>query len=454
MLFRSQYLTDGALPMAAVNRIREELTWVTVPESQKIEALLKLDRFGRHEFRRLVEMIRELIKGGNKESATRLADHYLEVLKLGLSANPEEVSRLPELFSHMASVRGDFWEKSVDLLVDALPRTGTGAGPMLSTQSLSGQDYRHWQVLNCMVALAKDVAPYEEFGLIEKLGEAMERLATQDAANHEACCRITLSTLLTPSAIERLIEISVQRGDDVAWAKTAAPLLRWSGAAAISKLFQQLESEQVEANRGVLIRLIGRLGPGALDLARQQLADEHWYVVRNACRLLVELKDPDLVQQLAPVLRHPDERAQKAAAKAIRESRHPAHGLIFAEALPFLHPSVAEKVLDELLYLRDPATVPALERFILRDPRGKTGPLMMAVQALAVIPGEHVEQTLGAILSDSTFETVIRRVAMIALARSSTPRSAEFLREWLQAAPQDPMAQETGSTLRALGRAV
>ena len=251
------------MPKAAVNRIREELTWVTVPESQKIEALLKLDRFGRHEFRRLVEMIRELIKGGNKESATRLADHYLEVLKLGLSANPEEVSRLPELFSHMASVRGDFWEKSVDLLVDALPRTGTGAGPMLSTQSLSGQDYRHWQVLNCMVALAKDVAPYEEFGLIEKLGEAMERLATQDAANHEACCRITLSTLLTPSAIERLIEISVQRGDDVAWAKTAAPLLRWSGAAAISKLFQQLESEQVEANRGVLIRLIGRLGPGA-----------------------------------------------------------------------------------------------------------------------------------------------------------------------------------------------
>jgi HEAT repeat protein len=448
----AQYVTDLSLPKAAVSRIQEELAWVTVAESRKVETLLQLHHFGRHEFRRLVELVRELIKGGDKETATRVALHYLEVVRSRPGANPEEISRLPELFSQMANVRGQFWSAAADLLVEALPRTGRGAGPMLATQALSGQDYRHWQVLNCMVALAKDVAPYEEFALIERVGEAMEKLATEDAANHEACCRITLSTLLTPSAIERLIEISVQKGDDVVWGRTAAPLLRWSGAAAIGKLFQQLESEQAESSRNVLIRLIARLGPAALDLARQQLADPHWYVVRNACRLLVELKDPDLAQQLAPVLRHPDERAQKAAAKAIRESRHPAHGVIFAEALPFLHPAVAEKVLDELLYLRDPATVPALERFILHEARGKTGPLMMAVQALAVIPGEHVEQLLGTILADSTLEGVVRRVAMIALARSSTSASADFLREWLQAAPQDPMAQEIRNTLKAFGR--
>ena len=448
----AKYLTDLSMPKESVIRIQEELAWVTVPESQKIEKLLQINQFGRHQFRRLVELIRELIKSGDKETATRLADHYLETLKPHLGGNPEEISRLPELFSQMASVRSEFWSKSVELLVEALPRSGAGARPTPANQALTGQDYRHWQVLNCMVALAKDVAPYEEFRLIQTVGEAIEKLATESAGRHDGCCRATLPTLLTPSAVERLIEISVQGSDDAAWARLAAPLLRWSGKAAIATLFLQLEGEEVLPNRLVLVRLIGRLGPVALELTRQQLTDERWHVARNACLLLAELKDPDLLQQVAPALRHPDERVQKAAAKIIQESRHPTHGVILAEALPFLQQSVAESVLDELLYLRDPATAPALEQFILRDAGGKTGPLMRAVQALAVIPGEHVEQTLSTILADATLDVVVRRVAMIALVRSSTPASAALLREWLPTAPQDPMAQETENALKALGR--
>lgn len=450
----ARYVTDLSLPKAAVSRIQEELSWVTVPENQKIEALLRMTHFGRHEFRRLVELLRDLNKGGNKEAATRLATHYLELLRPDLSAKPEETSRLPELFSNMASVRGEFWSKASGLLTDSLPRTAAGPRTTPATPALSGQDYRHWQVLNCMVALAKAVAPYEEFSLIEAAGEAMEKLVTQDPASHESCCRATLPTLLTPSAIERVIELSVQKRDDIAWVRTAARLLRWADAPAITKLFEQLEGEPVASNRLALIRLTGRLGPSALEMARRQLAGEPWYVVRNGCQLLVELKDPELLQQLAPVLRHPDERVHKAAARAIIESRNPARGAILAEALPSLHQAVAEKVLEDLLYLRDPATVPALERFIRLNAPGKTSPLMMAVQALAVIPSERVEELLDTILADSTLDVVVRRVAMIALARSGTPTSAELLRRWLLAAPQDPMARETANTLKAFGRTV
>ena len=37
--------------------------------------------------------------------------------------------------------------------------------------------------------------------------------------------------------------------------------------------------------------LIGRLGPSAINAARKMIFHNQWYVVRNGCRLLGEIKD-------------------------------------------------------------------------------------------------------------------------------------------------------------------
>ncbi|MGH9600769.1 MAG: HEAT repeat domain-containing protein [Terriglobales bacterium] len=447
----AKYAKTLPLSQATVHRIQEELRWVTVPQKQKIETLLKLQPFGGHEFRRLVDLLQELIKGDDRETATRLAVHYLDVLKPE-SGSPEDTSRLPELFSVMANVRSSFWPQAAELLALSLRRTAdTHVSPDMK-HALTASDYRHWKILHCIVALAHKLAAYEEFALIHKVGVAVEELAAQESGRHQACCAATLPTLLTLSAIERVVEVYLQNPHDVSAARISATLLRWSGPAAMARVFQELDQEATASRRSALVRLIVRIGPGALELARQHLGHERAELVCDACRLLVELRDPDLLGQLAPLLQHPDERVQKIAVASIINTRSPGRATILADALPCLHSHLLEEVTGDLLFLRDPATVPALERFIFGEARGKTRPLLMAVQALSVIPGERVERLLGAILGDAGLDVVVRRIALIALIRSQTPTGAEVLREFQRAAPQDVMVREAEDVLRALGR--
>lgn len=449
----ARYFRDLAIPKHITTRICEDLTWVVVPKQQKIDTLLGLSHFERHEFRRLLELARELIKDGEHDNVTLLAHHYAELLKPENQGTEEEIGRIPELFAAMASVRSDFWPKSAALLTEALHRTGGGSGAAPTSPLVTGQQYRHWKILECILAFAKNLAIYEEFALIQFVGGEVERMASQESGKHRVCCGAALQQLLTPGAIDRIVEIFLQKKDEPTWERTAAILLRWSGPPAIAKLLQLLEDESLTINQRALVRLVGRIGLAALDLVCQRLNHERWYMVRNACQLLVELKDPDLLAHLAPVLRHPDERVQKAVADAIMKSHSHAAAQIFAEALPYLRANVLEDALGELLFQKAPSTVPALERFIFHQAL-ETKEVMMAVQAVAVIPSEHVEELLGTILINPKFDLVVRRVAMIALVRSTTARSARLLNQFIRGAPQDPMAHETDNTLKALGRAI
>ncbi|MGH8459634.1 MAG: HEAT repeat domain-containing protein, partial [Nevskiales bacterium] len=322
--------------------------------------------------------MQELIKGEDRETANQLACHYLDVLQPGQGGSPEDTSRLPELFSVMASVRSSFWPKAADMLVSALRKTAEAALSRDKRGPLTGKDYQHWKILHCIVALAHTLGSYEEFALIHKAGAAVEELAGQDSSRHAECCGATLPTLLTPSAVERVLEIYVQKPHDVAGARTVAALLRWSGTGAIARVFQELEQEPVASKRAALIRLISRIGPAALEPARQCLKSASSQVVCDACHLLVELRDPGLMGQLAPLLRHADERVQKVAVHSIIKTRSPGRAALLAEALPYLHAHLLEEVTGDLLFLRDPATVPALERFIFDQAMGKTRPLLMA----------------------------------------------------------------------------
>ncbi|MGH9554604.1 MAG: HEAT repeat domain-containing protein, partial [Terriglobales bacterium] len=447
----AKYAKTLPLSQATVHRIQEELRWVTVPQKQKIETLHRLQHFGGHEFRRLVDLLQELIKADDRETATRLACHYLGVLKPE-SGSPEDTSRLPELFSVMANVRSSFWPQAVEMLTLGLRQTGDAQLSPDMKQALTGSDYRHWKILHCLVALAQKLAAYEEFALIQKVGAAVEEMSVQDPGRHQTCCAATLPTLLSASAVERVVEIYQQNPHDVAGARTAATLLRWSGPDAITRVFQELDQEATASRRSALVRLIVRIGSGALELSRHHLGHERADLVCDACRLLVELRDPDLLNQLAPLLQHHDERVQKAAVTSIIKTRSPGRAIILAEALPHLHSHLLEEVTGDLLFLRDPATIPALERFIFGAAMGKTRPLLMAVQALAVIPGERVERLMGTILADANLDVVVRRIALIALIRSQTPTGAEVLREFQRGAPEDVMVREAEDALKAFGR--
>jgi HEAT repeat protein len=411
----AEHLVDVSLPQSVKDRIQDDLKWVGLSPNKKTEFFLGLRKIDGKDFRRMLEHVQDRIKHGSAESANQVAKHYLTAFKDSHEIAPEDFSRLQEVMRLMAPARTSFWPEAAELF-----------GRLLSDPALS--QFAHTQVLNVLVTLARSVALYEEFELISTVGNSIQACFSANTAGHQDCCGNALASLMNTNAVERSLELFLQRKDDVAFARVIATLMRWTGPAAVEKVFEALEKEQVTANRLALIRLIGRVGPVALEVARQQLKSETWYVVRNACKLLAELKDPELLQQIAPALAHTEPRVQKAAVTAVLESRKPDRGVPLAEALTFLHSQLLEQAMTELLFLKDPKTVPGLQRFIVQPDHSDTKSLRMAVQTLAAIPGKQAEQVLLQVLLDTNIDTEARRTALVGVSKrpEATPTHRQF----------------------------
>src|SRR5439155_315643 len=204
------------------------------------------------------------------------------------------------------------------------------------------------------------------------------------------CCEVGLSRLLPAAAIERIIELFLQQRGDSAWSKTASSLLRCGAPGSIVAVFNHLVEERDARNRMALVRLVGQLGPASVQVAYKYMADERWYVVRNICGVLAELKDPDLADHITPALEHSDSRVQQAALKALISSRTVRAAPVLASALSKLAPSVLDEALDELMFLRHVRTVAGLEEFIASGKASQAG----SSKALRVLTAIDDEQAL------------------------------------------------------------
>jgi hypothetical protein len=430
----AEFVKQYSVPPTTVKRIQEELSWVTLKAAEKTKQLLALERFDAGAYRRLLEHLKELIKQPDFDSVTALGNNYLAFLDQAGTPPPEEMGRIPELLRTMAGVRTGFWEKTAERLIKTLAKRAEN-------------EFMHRQTINALVALSKTSALYEDFALIQTVGTAVEQSAQK--SEHAECCGAALRELLTTHAVDRVVEIFIMKKDDLPWTRTAAALLRWSGTPAIAKVFQGLEDEPSMSIRLALLRLIARIGPSAMVLARQQLKSERWFVVRNGCKLVGELKDPELLEILAPVLKHPDPRVQKAAVTALMDSRNKGRALVLAGALREMDQQVLEDVFADLLFLKDPRCQDALENFVFEHEHGKAKMLVQAVQALAALPGKRTLDSLMRVLSDGNLDKPVRRAALHALTRST--EGAEMVKKFAEAFADDPLATEALRQAKAAG---
>jgi HEAT repeat protein len=428
----AEYVREFNIPQTTTERIRGELEWAVVPGKEKTRRFLQFKTFETNHFRRLVLHIQELVRTGDAPTATQLADRYISLITSNGELRVEDLGRLPELIQALGGLRSDFWQSTSSHLCEVLPR-------------FAHQDLAHQQLLNALLAISRVVSKFEQFEIVEAIGTAIQGVASVNPADHEKCCHNALTGLASTQALERILEMYVQKRDEGNLLRTASALLRFSGPAGIGKAVALLEEEKNAANRLALIRLIGRVGPMALDTVRKCLHDERWYVVRNACKLLFQLKDPQMVTEMAPALRHQDERVQKAALDAVRESRDPRRAVVIADALPFLKPQLRDEALSELLFLRDPASIPALERLLFTDPKGNLQ--VACTQTLAAIPGPEAERALLHVLSSPNLIQAARRMALTTLVKLKSPDVNYAVRQYAESAPNDAMSVEMTKTV-------
>ena len=422
-----RYMEASNLPSDVSSRVRQELTWFVLSREEKADHLTRLDRYGAQDFHHLLGFIEELKKEGAVEEMRRVSDHYFGVL---ISASPEsraeELVRTPEL---VRAIAGSETAELVRTLVERL-------FPLL-TEGDDSNPACHERVANCLAETAGCAAEYEDFEFFHRIGMELARSRERDETGHTDCCGKALREFLSSSSIERLVDLSLEKHDEPGWLRKVTSLLKWAGREGSEAAFRKLEEETIGANRMRLLRMIGRLGSDAIQVARTRLEDERWYVVRNACNILGELRDPELPWQLGEALRHSDGRVQQAAVTSIVKSRAEGRGMAMAEALPHLQPHLTEAVLDELTFLKDASAVEWLEEFVFQESAPKAAALEKAVQALSAIASESAVEVLGKLLSDKRQASSVRKFALAALNRSPLNRPGQLLGEFARLLPDD-----------------
>lgn len=429
----AHYVKEYTLPKSIYDRIQEELRWTGTPLQEKVAKMLRLERFGPTEFRRLVELLKDLLGQQKTEQATAVAKHYFNFLDADpASAEPEPFSRATELVRTMAGVRTDFAPSITDRMAKALME----------------ERYRpfvHYQIANCLGTVSKAVATFEEFELVQQIGSALERSAARDRGAHAECCATAMKNLLAPTSIERVVELLVMNRDDAAWCRMATSLLRWSGKPGIEKAYQRLEEEKMAGARLALLRFLGQMGESGVEVACARLSDERWYVVRNTSQVLGELKDPKLLEHVGPLLRHQDHRVQQSALNVILKSRANGRAKVLAEALNFLRAHILDQTLEELAFLKDEETVEGLASFLFGEHHPKK-PLDKAVAAAAAISGAKGNDLLLRVMEDSSLPQHVRRSALQALVRRCAESGVQDrIEKFAQEHAGDALAQEARS---------
>ncbi len=255
--------------------------------------------------------------------------------KLPPVTRAEELKRAPELLHILSTAQ-------------TLPLMHTLAEPLVREllEEASQHGPCHVEAANCLATLAQNAGRFEDFEFVQKLGVDLKRSLARDPGRHRDCCGQALSGLLTAEALEQLIELFLEKRSEAAWVRRVTSLLLMAGAPGAEIAFRRLDEESAASNRLPLIRLIRGLGAPAIEATSKRLADERWYVVRNAASILGDLGDQDLPAQLRVALRHPDLRVQRAAVTTILQSHTAGRGSVLAEALPHLHAGLLEMVLE------------------------------------------------------------------------------------------------------------
>ena len=428
----AKFIQDFAVPQHLQEKIREELQWSALSGSKRYARLMEIRRYSSTEFRRVIDLAKELIKAREMDRATALATHYFDFLEDGGQFDVTELSRAPELIRSIPLAQAGFASKTTERLGKALMR-----------EDLS--DFTHAQAATALTVLAQSVASFEDFQDVLAIGMLLESSLNRDPEKHKKCCGNNLGRLLPAAASERIIEMFLlQRGDSV-WAKSSATLLRFAAPASIESVFNHLIHERDARNRLALIRLIGQLGKASIEVAYKYLKDERWYVVRNICGVLAELKDPDLPDHIVPALEHHDPRVQQAALKALVRSRTVRAAPVLANSLLKLAPNILDEALDELMFLRHVKTVEGLEAFICGAGTNLAAS-KKAVQVLNAIDVEEALEALAMVLRKETVDIVVRRAALQALTNNRSEEAVALLQEFAKL--QGPLPQEAGNALK------
>ena len=123
----------------------------------------------------------------------------------------------------------------------------------------------------------------------------------------------TLRRLLTPAVLKAVVQLIPRQPERY---NVYLDLLERAGEMGAEAVVAQLGGATSIAERRVFYDVLGKLDYAVPVLVRK-LADDRWYIVRNAVELLGALGDATVEPHVAEALNHADERVRRAAALSL-----------------------------------------------------------------------------------------------------------------------------------------
>lgn len=235
-------------------------------------------------------------------------------------------------------------------------------------------------------------------------------------------CRLLLSAgdeaqfmrLATPSALQLAVEQLMEGGigyDD------GLALLTRAGLPGAEATFSQLVAATEAADRRFLYDLCASL-PTIAEVARRHMADDTWYVVRNAAGLLGETRTASAIPELSRLLRHSDARVRQASVVALGQIGGPS-ALARLESVLF-DPSVEVRNRALAIVFAAPDSDPLPDRVMLaleEENALETRLEMITALAHVLTPRARAKlESLAQTPSHSLDDVQVRLAAMGALA--------------------------------------
>ncbi len=129
--------------------------------------------------------------------------------------------------------------------------------------------------------------------------------------------RLALDQLATDEIINYLVAFLFAANTEQKNRESLAQILAFLGNKITRRLMKMLAAERTSGRRRVLTDILVRSGASTLPIIYEYLADERWYVVRNAIAILGDIRHEESLAQLTPMLQHDDIRVRRETIRAL-----------------------------------------------------------------------------------------------------------------------------------------
>jgi len=354
---RREGMTEGQL-----RELVDIMAWEGLPSGTKLAKLLEGQRIFEMPVEKVLAFMRELLEAGRNQEFLKLLRHYSSGLAVPAVARRAAVASAFEKIADWVDIPG-MSPALMDELMEILARTfGREKDPEVHQFISKAVEHILW-------FWVENGDPAKTYELFSELQDVVTELTLPAPWKSQA----TANLLLRLGSPDRVNKVLAQLfSTDREGASTRFhPYLRMLGPSAANYLVERLTEESDRGRRGHLLEALKACGHGAEAPLLESLKSQEWFVLRNAVIVLGEIAGPERVQDLMPLLHHPDARVAGATIRAIGRLGGKSAESSLIPLLGHKDPGIQTEVLFILNEMKSKQAVPALIELVKKEGKGR-----------------------------------------------------------------------------------